>query len=310
MKILVLGSGLEDRASDSIADALALRHEVTVFPYERGYVPFPGRLRPLNAVLALGLKAARKPHTWVADRWLSRWLDGRRFDMVLTLAVASLTPAFVRELRDRTGGMVIGWFPDTIVMLGAAEFVGAPYERIFFKDKIVTARFRTALASDRFDFLPQAFDPALHRPVPDHFAPPGAAVDVALFGNSYVYRAEMMAPLLAARDIRTVIYGQTSWNVDPRLAAVYRPPVRGKPKSAAMRLASIALNTNFYGELGGVNKRTFELSAMGAFQLSDAPASCGTEADRCSSHCASTRIRSRMSPASESSPRSGSVAAR
>jgi spore maturation protein CgeB len=63
-----------------------------------------------------------------------------------------------------------------------------------------------------------------------------------------------------------------SWNVDPRLKAVYRPPVEGKAKSAAMRVASIALNNVHYSELGGVNKRTFELGAMGAFQLVDAPA--------------------------------------
>ncbi|APR82146.1 Hypothetical protein A7982_07495 [Minicystis rosea] len=168
--------------------------------------------------------------------------------------------------------MVIGWFPDSIVRLDNADFVGAPYDRIFFKDKIVTQRFRTALASDRFDFLPQAFDPTIHRPVPDRFAPPDAAVDVAIFGNSYGYRAELMAPLLAANDIRTVVYGEMSWGCDPRLAAVYRPDVRGKAKSAAMRVAGIALNTNFYAELGGVNKRTFELAAMGAFQLTDAPA--------------------------------------
>ena len=272
MRILVLGAGREDRAADSMAEILALRHEVTLFPYERGFLPFEGRLRRLNAVLQLGLKAAKKPSSYVADRWLARWLRGKRFDMVLTLAVASLPPAFVREIRERTGAVIIGWFPDTIVRLNNAEFVGAPYDRIFFKDKIVTQRFRAALGSDRFDFLPQAFDPSIHRPVPDRFAPPDAAVDVALFGNSYAYRAELMAPLLAAKDIRTAIYGQRSWDCDPRLVAVYRDAVRGKPKSAAMRVAAIALNTNFYAELGGVNKRTFELAAMGTFQLTDAPA--------------------------------------
>jgi spore maturation protein CgeB len=272
VRILVLGSGLEDRAADSIAEALALRHEVTVFPYERGFAPFPGRLHHLNSVLALGLKVVKRPASEIADRWVLRWLEGKRFDLVLTLAVASLPPAFVRALRDRTGAMVVGWFPDTIVRLGNAEFVGAPYERVFFKDRVVSERFRAALADDRFDFLPQAFDPTLHRPVPDRVAPPDAAVDVAIFGNSYAYRAELMAPLLAATDVRTAIYGQMSWDCDPRLAAAYRPPVRGQAKSAAMRVAAIALNTNFYGELGGVNKRTFELAAMGAFQLTDAPA--------------------------------------
>ena len=38
-----------------------------------------------------------------------------------------------------------------------------------------------------------------------------------------------------------------------------------------MRAAKVALNTNQYAELGGVNKRSFELGAMGAFHLTDGP---------------------------------------
>ncbi|MFT3775302.1 MAG: glycosyltransferase [Minicystis sp.] len=271
MRILVLGSGRPDRAADSLAEILALRHEVTLFPFEQGFQPFPSRLYALNAPLRLGLKVIRKPASFFADRWLLRWLGGRRFDMVLTTAVTSHPPSLIRELRARTGALVIGWFPDTIARMDGAEFTGAPFDRLFFKDKVITERLRSALATDRYDFLPQAFDPWIHRPVADRFAPPDAAVDVAIFGNSYAYRAELMGPLLATREIRTVVYGDPSYDCDPRLRAVYRPAVRGTAKSAAMRLASIALNTNLYAELGGVNKRTFELAAMGAFQLTDAP---------------------------------------
>ncbi len=55
------------------------------------------------------------------------------------------------------------------------------------------------------------------------------------------------------------------------LLAAYRPPIYGLRKSAAMRAAKIALNTNHPFELGGVNKRTFELGATGSFQLTDGP---------------------------------------
>lgn len=271
MRVLVLGSGREDRAADSIAEILALRHEVTVFPFERGLQPFGGRAYWLNAPLRLGLKLAKKPISYFADRSLLSWLGDQRFDLFLTMAITTHPPEIVREIKQRTGALMIGWFPDTIVRVDSAEFVGAAYDRVFFKDKVVTERFRAALADDRFDFLPQAFDPSLHRPVPDRFAPPDAAVDVAIFGNSYAYRAAMMSDLLAASDLRTAIYGDRSYDCDPRLAAAYRPAVLGKQKSAAMRVAAIALNTNFYGELGGVNKRSFELAAMGAFQLTDAP---------------------------------------
>lgn len=271
MRILVLGSGREDRAADSVAEILALRHEVTVFPYERGFWPFSGRAHWLNAPLRLGLKVAKQPESFFADHWLMRWLEGRRFDLFLTVAITTLPPETVRAIRARTGALMVGWFPDTIVRLDNLGFADAPYDRIFFKDKVVTERLRTALSTDRYDFLPQGFDPWIHRPVADRFAPPDAAVDVAIFGNSYAYRAVLMAPLLDEGSIRTVVYGDPSYNCDPRLAAVYRPAIRGKAKSAAMRVAKIALNTNLYAELGGVNKRTFELAAMGAFQLTDGP---------------------------------------
>lgn len=271
MRILVLGSGREDRAADSIAEILALRHEVTVFPYERGYQPFSGRSYWLNAPLHLGLKVLREPPSYFADRWLSRWLDGKRFDLFLTAAITAIPNDFIRDIKARTGALMVGWFPDTMVRLDNLEFAGAPYDRVFFKDKVVTERLRAALATDRYDFLPQAFDPWIHRPVADRFAPPDAEVDVALFGNSYAYRAALMGPLLSERSIRTVVYGDRSYKCDPLLAAAYRPAIRSKAKSAAMRAARIALNTNLFAELGGVNKRTFELAAMGAFQLTDGP---------------------------------------
>ena len=40
-------------------------------------------------------------------------------------------------------------------------------------------------------------------------------------------------------------------------------------KVQAMLAAKIALNTNHYAGIGDVNKRTFELGGMGAFQLTD-----------------------------------------
>jgi spore maturation protein CgeB len=39
-----------------------------------------------------------------------------------------------------------------------------------------------------------------------------------------------------------------------------------------MLAAKIALNPNHYAEIQGTNKRTFELAAVGAFQLTDTPA--------------------------------------
>jgi spore maturation protein CgeB len=272
MRILVLTTSRRDTAEVSVAEALSGAHEVISFDYERhrSISTEPGFHR-LNTILAFGLKAVKKPMTYLADRALLQWIKGKRFDLIVIIPINMVPAEVVTEIKNETGALVIGWFTDHIQNLAGAEFVSAPYHRIFFKDKIVVDRFRSALASDRFDFLPQAFDPAIHRPAPARLAPEGAVSDVATFGNSYPFRAVLMGPLLAARDIHTIIYGIPSWMADPRLRAIYQKPVFSLEKSAAMRVTKIGLNTNHFAELGGVNKRSFELGAMGAFHLTDGP---------------------------------------
>jgi spore maturation protein CgeB len=271
LKILVLGTTQEDTAAGSIARAFALSHDVVNFDYARGFRPLRGKLERLNSGLHLALKAARRPQSHFANRRLLSWIEGRSFDLVFIIAISLVPAEVVRALRDRTGALVVAWFTDHIGQMKDGEFVAAPYHRVFLKDRTVVERFRAALATKHVEFLPQAFDPTLHRPAPERFAPEDAGVDVATFGNSYLYRAVMMGPLLAQRDIRTVIYGSPSWDPDKALLAAYRPPIYGLRKSAAMRAAAIALNTNHPFELGGVNKRSFELGGAGAFQLTDGP---------------------------------------
>jgi spore maturation protein CgeB len=272
LKILVLGTPREDTAAGSIARALGAVHEVTMFDYERGFTPFSERLYGVNALFHAALRATRRQISYFSDQRLLAWAKERRFDLIVIVSINMVPPDVVSALRERTGALVIGWFTDAIVNIHGAEFIRAPYHRIFFKDKVVVDRFRTTLASGRYEYLAQAFDPALHRPVPSRFAPPEASADVATFGNSYPFRAMMMGELLDQRDIHTVIYGLPGRFADERLRARYLAPVKGLKKSAVMRAAKVALNTNHFSELGGVNKRTFELGGIGAFQLTDGPA--------------------------------------
>lgn len=271
MKILVLGTPRQDTTSGSIARALSSSHEVVMFDYERGFSPFKNERYRWNALYHAALRATRRPPTFLADRHLLRWAAGKRFDLVFIVPINLVPVDLVRDLKALTGAYMIGWFSDAIVNMHQAEFVDAPYHRVYIKDKVVVDRFRTALASDRYDYLPQAFDPAIHRPVPARCARPDAAVDVATYGNSYAYRAALMAPLLAQKDIRTVIYGIPTGATAGGLRPFYRPSILGLQKSAAMRAAKVALNTNHFGEIGGVNNRTFELAGIGAFQLTDGP---------------------------------------
>jgi len=268
MNVLVLGSRREDTAASAVGRALSERHSVTIFDYEAGLVPFGyERWRRLNAPYHVVLRAAGKQPGHLSDLRLRRAAVHSRFDLVFITWIQYVPAEVVQAFRD-AGALVVGWFSDAIVNIGAASFIEAPYERVFFKDKVVTARFRSALKCKKYDFLPQAFDTSIHRPVPTT----EAGVDVATYGNSYQYRSTLMRQVLDSPNINAVIYGSASRGVDDRLRRVYRPSVHGLAKSEAMLGAKIALNTNHFAELGGVNVRTFELCGMGAFQLTDGPA--------------------------------------
>ncbi len=270
MRILVIGGKSRDTAASSVAHVLRERHEVSEFDYQTSLVPFGyGKLNRLNAAYLAAARAAGSSPAKLADRRLLAFAHGKRFDLVLTVSITLLQPATVARLRELTGALVVGWFQDAIVNLGDGRFLEAPYEKVFFKDRIVVERFRTGLASDRYEYLPQAFDPDLHRPMPaSQVGKPNA--DVATFGNSYTYRAVLMRELLEQPDLKTVIYGLPTGNPSPALLRVYRPPVFGVEKSLAMLRARVALNTNHFAEIGGINKRTFELGGIGACQLTDA----------------------------------------
>ncbi len=267
MRILILSAtGQQDVAARSIAEALATAHEVVEFDYAAAHTPFLGitPLRRVTSVYRRALQAAGIGETALADLALKRFIAGKRFDMVLLLRVNVMPPEVIEALRS-TGALVIGWFMDAIVNLGAARFFEAPYHRVFFKDRLVVAHFREITRSPVYDYLAQGFDPRLHRPV----AGATKEVDVGTFGNGYPYRSALLLPLLERSDLHVEVRGAPARMTSPEMRRAFRSTVRGLEKSATVARFRIAFNSCHFGELGGVNKRTFELAGMGAFQLTD-----------------------------------------
>jgi spore maturation protein CgeB len=96
------------------------------------------------------------------------------------------------------------------------------------------------------------------------------STDVATFGNYYPYRARMLEPLLDS-GLQLKLWGARPplWLHHPVRRHWAGKEVLGDEKCRAMRACKIALNTNHYAGIGDVNKRTFELAGIGAFQLTD-----------------------------------------
>ena len=141
-----------------------------------------------------------------------------------------------------------------------------------FKDHYIVDKLRSKLGWKHVFYLPQACDRELHRKVSlseEDVARYGC--EITLAGNPHFYRCEFLRPLLG-RDVKVWGAPPSAWLEHPTRSFFTGRYVAGDTKCKAMLAASIVLNQNHYAEIAGTNKRTFEVAAIGAFQLTDTPA--------------------------------------
>lgn len=276
MRILVVGQSgrsLVDSSEASCVRALQqLGHEAEVFDL-REHLGVPGPLRRYRMAFQVAevlLRGTVREPFYLAQRHLLRRVEESGAGLVLVVQLLWVLPETVTRLRDR-GVRCAGWFPDAFTSFGRGSFLLAPYEALFFQDPFIVERLRTALATDTIHHLPQCCDPELHRPLPlSEEDERRYGADVATFGNYYPYRARLLEPLLGT-DLQVRLWGARPprW-LHHRVHDYWAgAPVSGDEKCKAMRACRIALNTNHYAGIGDVNKRTFELAGIGAFQLTD-----------------------------------------
>lgn len=269
-RVLLIASGKHDTVGDSYRRALDGHYDVRIEDPEP-----PGFPRWASKGLSvLANAAAAEPHAFVLPR-LVRAARSLVPDVVLVTHVQSIPPHTLEQIRRVNPHMrIVGVFSDHISNFDRGYFFSASYDGLFFKDRYIVDKLRTKLGWRHVWYLPQACDPALHRPVD---AEPGDeeryGCDIALAGNLHYFRAEALRPVLARRWA-VKIWGTDPgrWFQHPMRRVFQGRPVTGLEKSRAMRAAKIVLNQNHYSEIAGTNKRTFEVAAMGAFQLTDTPA--------------------------------------
>lgn len=273
MRVLVVGPSWVDSSEMGCVRGLkALGHEARVCDL-RKHIGVPGPLQryPMAFLVAEYLLkgTVREPY-YFAQRVLLREAREFRADLVLVVQLVWVLPQTVTALRDQ-GIRCVGWFPDAFTSFGRGTFMLAPWDALFFQDTFMVERLRTAFGADNIHHLPQCLDPDFHRPIPlteEEKRRYGA--DVATFGNYYPYRARLIEPILdGTLDVKL-------WGARPPRWLHHRVEefwagkvVLGDDKCRAMLACKIALNTNHYAGIGDVNKRTFELAGIGAFQLTD-----------------------------------------
>ena len=277
-RVFIIGSDKFDSVADSYRRTLDGHYEVRLFNPEElipsRFLPF-GRKRPTRITAALDLfsrVALGDPLALTAPR-LRRAVARFAPDVVLTTAIPSLNPQLIAQIRaDTPSAKIIGVFPDALINFARGYFFIAEYDALFFKDHYIVDKLRTKLGWTHAFYLPQACDPAIHHSVPltredrERFG-----CDITIAGNMHCFRAAQFAPLIG-RDFRVWGDAVPRWLNHPIRQHCLPIYVAGEDKCRAMLAAKIVLNANHYAEINGTNKRTFEVAAIGAFQLTDTPA--------------------------------------
>lgn len=277
-RALIVGSGRFDTVADSYRRALRHHYDVRLIDAcESPAVANAVRLGLPPSVVRFVVGSAstallRDPYA-LAFPGLIGFAERFAPDVILITTPDLIPPKVVSALRrGNRAAKVLGVFSDAISNMGRGYFFGADYDALFFKDHYIVDKFRAKLGWKHVFYLPQACDPEIHRAFDlTEEDRKRYTCDIAIAGNLHYFRAVQMGALVN-HDIR--IYGgaPSRWLDHPIVKAHFGSEVTGETKCRAMRAARIVLNNNHYAEISGTNKRTFEVAAMGAFQLTDTPA--------------------------------------
>jgi spore maturation protein CgeB len=178
-----------------------------------------------------------------------------------------LWPAEVAELKRITGARVAMWFPDAIVNFGRGFFMNAPYDALFFKDPYIVHAMGDVLKSP-VQYLPECFNPERHW-LPEAEIGHDAAFhcDITTAGSQHSWRVAFFNHL-ADYDVK--LWGNPAPPWMPAGPVTKMHQARGvynHDKPRAFRGAKIVVNNLSYGEIWGMNARSFEAAGAGAFQM-------------------------------------------
>lgn len=173
----------------------------------------------------------------------------------------------IQFLKNKFKAPIVLWFPDAISNFGKMMFLNAGYDSLFFKDPYIVHKLKNEYNSNVF-YLPEACNPNYHKPA-ELTEPENAkySCDITTAGNLYASRVALFS-LLTEYDIK--IWGNPAplWlNTGKIKNMVMNEFVANEEKAKAFSAAKIVLNNLHPAEIWGVNVRTFEIAACGAFQL-------------------------------------------
>lgn len=272
MNILVIGKFYTEGFALHIAETLDdMGHDTVRFEPGAGLTRVPGKFGQRvgqatnlwrNITGSLPAMRARQM------RGLWRLIEGRSIDVVL-VCHDFLWPREVDELKRKTGATIALWFPDSVANIGRGMFMNSAFDALFFKDPHIVHTLGSVLRTPVY-YLPECFNEKKHW-VPDNELDddPRYRADLVIVGNPHAYRVAFFEQL-STYDLKFWGNAPALWlDLQPAAISHQGRPVLNQEKARAFRGAKIALNNLYYGELWGVNVRTFEIAGAGAFQMLD-----------------------------------------
>jgi spore maturation protein CgeB len=173
----------------------------------------------------------------------------------------------VKKIKKLTNSKIVMWYPDHLMNFGRSFFMTAEYDALFFKDPYIVKNLVNIYSKNAF-YLPECFSTKRHVPVEYNKNDANEYnCDIAMIGNLHSFRVPLLELI---SDFNLRIYGASSpwWlNIDKIGSYHSGKYLAYEDKSRGIKYAKISLNTLYFGEIEGVNVRTFEIAGMGGFQI-------------------------------------------
>ncbi len=254
MKVLIAGFATPDSFADNVAYTLR----------EMGHEPFvaPARLHPTSArrFIERACKATGVNTPTRVEKWLLRTAAAYRPEMLLA-PTQSISDRTLGALRDLGVRRLVAWWGDPPGNLRGMDLLSERWDLVCLKDGACVDKLRRV--GTRAMYLPEAMNPAWHRPIAD------VSNDrVAVAGNYYGYR-QYLVRQLTRRGVTFDLYGSQPprWSV-PEVRRQYRGRyIVREDKSRVFGEALACLNSASFAEGNSMNCRAFEVAGAGGLQV-------------------------------------------
>lgn len=197
---------------------------------------------------------------------LAQVVDDRQIQLVIACH-DFLTPGQARAIKQVGDVKLALWFPDAVLNFGKSMFLAGDYDRLYFKDTYLVDRIKRDYGLPAF-YLPECCNPRRHGAVSLTAKDiKKYACDITTAGNLNSHRLTVFSHL-SGYNVKIWGVAPPFWIKNHDAAKFYQNEfVAHEEKAKAFLAAKIVLNTIHLSEINGVNVRTFEIAAAGAFQL-------------------------------------------